>query len=136
MSKIIVPAVIEQLPIVQEFIENKLEENDCSMKIMMQISIAVEEIFVNIVHYAYDTQCGEATIVCEITEEPSQIVVQFIDEGKRFNPLEKDDADVTLSAEEREIGGLGIFMVKKSMTEMEYEYKEGKNILTIKKDIV
>ena len=103
------------------------------MKVMMQIEIAVEEIYVNIVHYAYNPEIGKATIRCEVTDNPMQVIIQFMDSGVPFDPLAKEDADITLSAEEREIGGLGIFMVKKSMDEVSYEYKEGKNVLTIRK---
>ena len=103
------------------------------MKIMMQIEIAVEEIYVNIVHYAYNPSVGKATIRCEVTDNPMQVMIQVLDSGIPFDPLAKEDADITLSADERDIGGLGIFMVKQSMDEVNYEYKDGKNVLTIKK---
>ena len=86
----------------------------------------------NIARYAYHPEVGEATIRCEVGGEPLQVVIQFMDGGKPYNPLEKDDPDTTLGVEEREIGGLGIFMVKKSMDKIDYEYSDGKNILTIK----
>ena len=133
MKDITVDATVENLEVVQNFVSEELESQGCSMKVMMQIEIAVEEIYVNIVHYAYNPEIGKATIRCEVTEDPMQVIIQFMDSGVPFDPLAKEDADITLSAEERQIGGLGIFMVKKSMDEVSYEYKEGKNVLTIRK---
>ena len=133
MKDITVNATLDNLEVVQDFVREELESQGCSMKVMMQIEIAVEEIYVNIVHYAYNPEVGEATIKCEVVDNPMQVIIQFMDAGTPFDPLAKEDADITLSAEERNIGGLGIFMVKKSMDEVNYEYKEGKNVLTIKK---
>lgn len=134
-KKITVDATLENLEVVQSFIEEELEVRDTSMKVMMQTSLAVEEIYVNIAHYAYNPEIGEATIRCTITEDPLRVSIQFLDSGKPYNPLKKDDADVTLSVDEREIGGLGILMVKKSMDEVCYSYEDGKNILTIAKHL-
>ena len=121
---------------VQEFIGEQLEQYSCSPKVKFQLDVAVEEIFVNIAHYAYlPEQEGEATVRCCVGGSPLQVTIQFLDHGKPFNPLAKKDADITLSAEERDIGGLGILMVKKSMDAVDYSYEEGKNILTIKKSI-
>mgnify|MGYP003080580628 CR=1 FL=1 len=100
-----------------------------------QIDIAIDEVFSNIAHYAYHPSVGSATVKIEVIEEPMSVVITFIDGGTPYNPLEKEDPDITLSAEEREIGGLGIFMVKKSMDSIDYEYKDGQNILRIKKNI-
>ena len=133
MKDITVDATLDNLEVVQNFVSEELETQGCSMKVMMQIEIAVEEIYVNIVHYAYNPEIGKATIRCEVTDNPMQVIIQFMDSGVPFDPLAKEDADITLSAEERQIGGLGIFMVKKSMDEVSYEYKEGKNVLTIRK---
>ena len=133
MKDITVNATLDNLEAVQDFVREELESQGCSMKVMMQIEIAVEEIYVNIVHYAYNPEIGKATIRCEVTDNPMQVIIQFLDSGVPFDPLAKEDADITLSAEDREIGGLGIFMVKQSMDEVNYEYKEGKNVLTIRK---
>ena len=133
MKDITVDATLDNLEVVQNFVSEELESQGCSMKVMMQIEIAVEEIYVNIVHYAYNPEIGKATIRCEVTDNPMQVIIQFLDSGVPFDPLAKEDADITLSAEEREIGGLGIFMVKQSMDEVSYEYTEGKNVLTIRK---
>lgn len=131
MKELTVEATLENLTTVQTFVERELEENDCPMKAIMQISIAVEEIYVNIVHYAYNPAVGAATVRCEVGGEPVRVTIQFMDSGKPFDPLAQSDTDTTLSAEEREMGGLGILMVKKSMDQVEYAYEHGKNILTI-----
>lgn len=133
MKELTVPATLEKLDAVQAFLEEELEKNDCPMKAVMQISIAVEEIYVNIAHYAYHPEIGEATVRCSVGGDPLQVTIQFLDSGKPFDPLAKQDADTTLSAEERDIGGLGILMVKKSMDNVAYEYRDGCNILTLKK---
>ena len=105
------------------------------MKEMMQIDVAVEEIFVNIAHYAYKPDVGKAVVSASMDSDHAIISVSFEDTGTPFNPLAKEDPDVTLSAAERKIGGLGIFMVKKSMDNVHYERKDGKNILTLVKRI-
>ena len=98
----------------------------------MQVNVAIDELFSNIAYYAYEAE-GDATVRVEIIEESMEIVLTFLDNGIPYNPLEKEDPDTTLSAEEREIGGLGIFMVKKTMDDVKYEYKDGQNILKIVK---
>ena len=135
MKELTVPATLEKLDAVQAFIERELEEKDCPMKAMIQISVAVEEIYVNIARYAYHPEIGAATVRIAVGGDPLQVTIQFLDSGKPFDPLAKEDADTTLSAEEREIGGLGILMVKKSMDDVAYEYKDGCNILTLKKHL-
>ncbi len=135
MKELTVPATLEELETVQAFIEGELETYGCPMKTMLQVSVAVEEIYVNIAHYAYHPEIGEATIRCAVGGDPLQVTIQFLDSGKPFDPLAKPDADITLSAEERQIGGLGILMVKKTMDDVVYEYKDGCNVLTLKKNI-
>ena len=135
MKEITLPATLENLAPVQAFIEGELEAAGCPMKAMMQISIAVEEIYVNIARYAYDPQVGEATVRCAVGGGPLQVTIQFLDSGKPFDPLARPEADTSLSAEERDIGGLGILMVKKSMDDVQYRYKDGCNILTLKKHL-
>jgi serine/threonine-protein kinase RsbW len=133
MKELIVPAEIEQLDTVLNFISDKLTEMNCSVKIQSQIAVAVEEIFVNIAHYAYTPNKGNATVRYGIENDPLKILIQFGDNGIPYNPLEKAAPDTTLSADERDIGGLGIFIVKKSMDDVHYEYKNGQNVLTIQK---
>lgn len=101
----------------------------------MQIDIAIDELFGNIAHYAYNPEVGPATVRVEVVEDPLSVVVSFIDKGVPYDPLSREDPDVELSLEERRIGGLGIYMVKKSMDEISYEYKDGQNILRIRKKI-
>lgn len=132
-NEIEIKALTENLQELISFVDGHLEDMGVSMKAQMQIDIAVEELFVNIAHYAYAPDVGEAVISVAKDKEKNQISITFADSGKPYNPLEKLDPDVTLSAEERSIGGLGIFMVKKSMDDMRYEYKDGQNILTITK---
>lgn len=135
MDKLTVEAKTENLEEVLGFVDRHLETMDCSTKVSVQIDVAVEELFVNIAHYAYSPGTGSATIGVEILKDPAAIAITFTDRGKPFDPLAKEDPDITLSAEERQIGGLGIYMVKKSMDEVVYEYKDGQNILRIKKNL-
>ena len=135
MKELSVEAVVQNVPIATEFVEEIVDEHDGNMKAKMQICVAVDEIFANIAMYAYPDGNGEVTIKVDVTEKPKAVKITFIDKGIPYNPLEKSDPDVTLSAEEREIGGLGIYMVKKSMDEMSYENKDGMNILSMVKKI-
>ena len=126
-----VPAAAEKLGDVTAFIDAFLEEHGCPMKTQMQIDLSAEEIFVNIANYAYPDQPGEAEVM--ISEENGVITLKFADCGIHYDPLQKEMPDTTLSAEERQIGGLGIFLVKKNMDAVDYRYENGKNILTMKK---
>ena len=135
MKKLTIEAKIDNLDEVLAFVDGELEAAGCSLKTQMQIDVAVEEIFVNIAHYAYAPDTGKAVIGVEVIGEPPCARITFSDSGMPYNPLEKEDPDVTLSAEERMIGGLGIFMVKKSMDSMDYEYRNGQNLLTMTKKL-
>lgn len=135
MSELNIEAKTENLDKVLAFVDQHLEERGCAVQVQMQIDVAVEELFVNIAQYAYAPGIGVATIRVELQEDPLVVVITFIDNGIPYNPLAKEDPDITLSAEERQIGGLGIYMVKKSMDDMSYEYKDGQNILRIKKQL-
>ena len=117
------------------FLEQNLETVDCPPKAQMQICVSAEEIFVNIAHYAYGSGKGKATVRVELSGEPVTVTITFMDNGVPFDPLAKEDPDVTLAADERKIGGLGIFMTKKAMDDVTYEYKDGKNILQMKKTL-
>ena len=135
MNELTITATVENIEAVTDFVNEQLEAIDCPMKAQMQIDVAIDELFGNIAHYAYNPEVGDATVRVEVIEEPLAVVITFIDKGVPYDPLAKADPDVTLSAEEREIGGLGIFMVKKSMDDITYEYKDGQNILKIRKNI-
>lgn len=135
MKELTINATIESIPEVTAFVDEQLEALDCPIKAQMQIDIAIDELFSNIAHYAYHPEVGPATVRVEVMEDPMAVVITFIDNGVPYDPLSTADPDITLSAEERQIGGLGIYMVKKSMDEVVYEYKNGQNILRIKKNI-
>ena len=130
-----IEAVTENFPRVAAFVDSRLESIGCSPKAQMQIGIAVEEVFVNIAHYAYAPEKGSATVRVEVSERPVSVTITFIDHGVPYDPLARKDPDMTLDASEREIGGLGIFMTKKLMDDVSYEYRDGQNILTLKKNL-
>lgn len=113
------------------FIEEELEKVDCPLKTVMQITVCVEEMYVNVAHYAYGDDVGEVTLTTDYID--GMFAITLTDCGMPFDPLKKDDPDITLSAEERNIGGLGIYMVKKSMDEVSYVREDNKNIFTMKK---
>ena len=135
MNELTVAATVENIETVTDFVNGHLEALKCPMKAQMQISIAIDELFGNIAHYAYHPEVGEATVRVEVIQDPLSVVITFIDNGVPYDPLAAADPDITLSAEERSIGGLGIYMVKKSMDEIVYRYENGKNILSIRKKI-
>ena len=135
MKELVITAETKNLDEVMTFVDTFLEEAECSMKAQMQIDLAVEEIFVNIASYAYAPGTGPATIRVGLTDDGSVFVIELIDQGVPYNPLAKEDPDITLSAEERKIGGLGILLTKKSMDDVQYEYVNGSNKLTLRKSI-
>ena len=134
-KELVVPAQIEKLQEVLSFLEQALGEVDCPLKKQMQIAVAAEEVFVNIASYAYAPGTGIATVCIEIDDDPPVATIAFSDSGVPFDPLKKADPNVTLPAEEREIGGLGIFMTRKIMDDVTYTYRDGQNILTLKKNL-
>ena len=135
MKELTIEATPENVDTVIEFVDAQLEEYGCGMKEQMAIDVAIDELFANIAHYAYNPDTGYATVRVDVLKDPLTVEVTFIDNGKPYDPLAKEDPDTTLSLEDREIGGMGILIVKKSMDAVSYEYKDGKNILTIKKNI-
>ena len=135
MKSITVEAKIENVDKVTEFVNEVLEEKECPLKVQMQLDVAIDEIFGNIAYYAYGKGSGNATKQIEMEDNPPKITLTFIDQGIPYNPLESKDPDITLDIEDREIGGLGIFLVKKTMDELSYEYVDGQNILTMKKEL-
>ena len=135
MTKKTFPAKTEALPEVLGFVEETLEGFECPMKIQTVICVALEEVFVNIAHYAYPESAGDMTLRIGFDETSRTITFRITDGGIPFDPLKKPDPDITLSAEEREIGGLGIFIARKTMDSLQYAYENGKNILTMIKKI-
>ena len=127
------PATVEHLPEVQDFVREHLEKTDCPPRAQMQIAVAVEEIFTNIAHYAYAPKQGSASVRVEVEKDPVTVIVTFLDCGVPYDPLAKPDPDLSLAAEDREIGGLGILMTKQLMDAVRYDYRDGQNILTLKK---
>ena len=135
MKELDITAVLENLDTVLQFVDTHLEQAECSPKIQMQIDLAVEEIFVNIANYAYHPETGPATVRVEVRPDGSAVTITFIDQGVPFDPLAKEDPDVTLPSEQRKVGGLGVFFVKQNMDDIQYEYLNGSNILTLKKEL-
>lgn len=135
MKELTIEATPENVDKVIEFIDGMLEEYGCGVREQMAIDVAVDELFSNIAHYAYNPETGYATVRVDVKKDPLAVEITFIDHGVPYDPLAKVDPDTTLSVDDRQIGGLGIFIVKKSMDAVNYEYKDGKNILTIKKNI-
>jgi len=135
MKELTIAATVENIETVTEFVNEQLEALDCPIKAQMQIDIAIDELFGNIAHYAYNPGTGDATVRVEVVREPLSVVITFIDKGVPYNPLSNADPDTGLSLEERGVGGLGIYIVKKSMDEITYSYQDGKNILTIRKQL-
>ncbi len=128
-----IEAAVENLGAAQGFVEQQLEEAGCPLKMQMQISLAVEEIFVNVASYAYVPGTGMVTIGVELREEAPRLTLRFSDSGRPFDPTAKLDPNLALSAEDRPIGGLGIYMTKKLMDEVHYEYRNAQNVLTMRK---
>ncbi|MBR5642057.1 MAG: ATP-binding protein [Firmicutes bacterium] len=133
MENLTVNAVVENLDEVVGFVFKRLSHYGCSKKTLMQIRLAVEEIFVNISSYAYDPSVGPAEVRCEVLQDPLRVVIQFLDGGRPFDPLAKDDADTSADALFSREGGLGILLVKETMDGVHYSYENGKNVLTIEK---
>lgn len=135
MKSLIVPAETDRLEEVTAFVTEELENCDCPPKAQFEIELAIEEIFVNIASYAYNPVEGEAEIRCEVMNDPLRVVIQFLDGGKPYDPLAREDADTSKEALEAREGGLGILLVKKTMDDVAYAYENGKNVLTILKKL-
>ena len=135
MKELTLPAARENIPDVIDFVNRELESVGCPMKTEAQIDIAIDELYSNIANYGCDENSGEVTVLLETETDSRTVTITFVDNGRPFDPLSRPDPDVTLKARERKIGGLGIYMVKKSMDDVCYEYREGKNILTIRKTL-
>jgi len=135
VKEIVVDAKLENIDVVTEFVNDFLDQIDCPVKAKMQIDIVIDEIFGNICHYAYEDSEGTATVRVELRDTQEAICLTFIDSGVPYNPLEAEEPDITLSAEKRKIGGLGIYLVKKNMDEIKYEYVDKKNRLWMEKKL-
>ncbi|MBO7423433.1 MAG: ATP-binding protein [Oscillospiraceae bacterium] len=136
MREITVDASVDRVTQVTELADLQLAEAGCSARIKMQIDIAIDEIFSNIARYAYQNDSGTVTVRLDTLDAPPRILLTFIDNGIPYNPLMSEMPDTTsLPARKRPIGGLGLFMVKKTMDSITYSYENGQNILTILKNL-
>ena len=135
MNKQAFPARVDALSEVLSFVESTLEAYACPVKIQTAVCVAIEELFVNIARYAYGGGEGNMVLCIDFDEEHRSIIFRMTDKGAPFDPLKRPDPNITLSAEEREIGGLGIFIVKRTMDEINYAYENGENTLTMIKKI-
>ena len=135
MEYLIVPAKTEELDRVYGFVEGQLESFDCPMRTLFQLRLAIEEIFINIASYAYAPKEGEAEVRCTVLENPLRVELQFLDGGTPFDPLAREEADTSPEGLMNREGGLGILLVKKTMDEVEYAYEDGRNVLTIRKNL-
>lgn len=131
-KEITVDSKIENVEALTAFVERELEPYEPSMKSQMQINVAIDELFSNVVHYSGSSNM---TLILEVKEDVFTATLTFIDNGVEYDPLAKADPDVTLSADDREIGGLGIFLVKKTMDGMEYKRDGEKNVLKVTKKL-
>ena len=135
LKEITLEAIPDNVDRAVDFVDEILDEYGCGVKEKSAIDVAVDELFGNIANYAYGSGTGYATVMVNVVKEPLTMEITFIDSGIPYDPLAKEDPDVSQSLDERPIGGMGIFIVKKSMDAVVYEYKDGRNILTIKKKL-
>lgn len=122
----------ENLNLVQNYVSNFMKENGFNENDKMKVDVIVEEVFINICSYAYNGSTGPCVI--ELKYDENKIIITFKDKGIQYDPLKRKDPDITLEAEDRPIGGLGIYMTKKMMDEVSYKYENNTNILTIIKN--
>ena len=135
MKEITLTASPDQIKTVTTFVNDYLEDAGLAERSRIQVDIAIDEIFGNISRYAYYPETGSATVRVETKDDPFRAVITFIDQGKPFNPMTTETPDTSLSVQERQIGGLGLFMVKQTMDDVSYRYEDGQNILSIVKII-
>lgn len=133
MKEITKKASLDSIPEITDFVNECLESMDCPMKTQFQIDIAIDEILSNVANYAYPGKDGDVTICLDDPHDGYDVTIRFEDSGIPFNPLQLPDPDLKSDADDRKIGGLGIFLVKQNMDSVQYEFKDGKNSLTIHK---
>ena len=135
MKELTIEAMVRNIPTVTEFVDEELDGLNCTPRIQAQINVAIDELFSNIARYAYNPATGPATVRVEVEKNPLAVLVTFIDHGRRYDPLTTKEPDLSLNLLERPAGGLGVFLVRKTMDDVSYEYRDGRNILRIKKHI-
>ena len=128
-----VTAILENFGMVADFVDEELEKRNVPMAAEAQIDIALDEIYTNVAKYAYGDEVGEVTVRLDFSDDVSEVRMTVSDAGIPYDPLQQEDPDVSLEADERQIGGLGIYLVKQLMDEVSYEYRGGMNILRIRK---
>ncbi|MCL2108539.1 MAG: ATP-binding protein [Oscillospiraceae bacterium] len=136
MSKVTIPARLERLHDVFEFVDGFMKNAQISAELQGKIKLAVEEIFVNIASYAYPNGHDNDDVTVRLSVDSGRLTVEFRDSGTPYNPLTKPDPDTSLSVAERGIGGFGVYFVKSIMDSVEYRYENGRNILITAKDLV
>ena len=135
MYKWTLDATIENVETITGLIDEKLEEAGASMKAEMQINIVIDEIFSNIAKYGYGSGKGDATVTLDILQDPLRAEITFINSGEPYDPLAQEDPDIHAALDDRPMGGLGILIIKKTMDDVSYEFKDKQNILTVVKAI-
>lgn len=135
MYKWTLDATIENVETITGLIDEKLEEAGASMKAEMQINIVIDEIFSNIAKYGYASGKGDATVTLDILQDPLRAEITFINSGEPYDPLAQEDPDIHAALDDRPMGGLGILIIKKTMDDVSYEFKDKQNILTVVKAI-
>lgn len=131
MRELTVTATMDQIPVITAFVEEELERRQCPPKIRLQLELVIDELISNIVRYAYGDDGGDITVQLEWEEDPAAVVLTFVDQGVPYDPLQRQDPDVSLPAEQRQNGGLGIFLVKQLMDRLEYQFTDGQNVFTV-----
>ncbi len=131
MKTVTVSPILENVEYVTQFVRNELKAHGCSLKNQFKIAIAIDELFSNIVKHSIDADSNDVILSVYFEDDPKAVLISIVDSGKPFNMLERRDPNIRLSAKERKPGGLGIFMVKRIMDDIKYEYKNGNNILHI-----
>ena len=135
--KMRIPATKESMNQILSMVSGDMEKTHCQTKQIYKMEIAIEELFVNIVNYAYPDADGDIEVLYDLSDQGDtvQLDLTLMDTGIPYNPLEEKEPDITLGAEERKAGGLGIFLAKKFMDSISYEYKEGYNCLSVSKKV-
>ena len=133
-KEIIIKNEIAELERVAVFVKEVSQLLSLDSETTMNLNLALEEVVSNVILYAYPQKMGE-NIIIKASSDDNILVFTITDKGDEFDPTKVEDADITLAAEDREIGGLGIFIVKNIMNEVTYHRLDGKNILTLKKNI-
>ena len=135
MAQIELESKLESLDTLNDFVHQIIQNSPCTEQQQIQIDLVVEELFVNIVNYAYPDSMGMVQVECKLSGDSGQVIIQFKDQGIEFNPLAKKEIDVHDRFERRPVGGLGIYLAKKYTNSIEYERADGSNVLTIMKNL-